>query len=47
MPHDETGATADRLRVLEHQCSAILFLSALNMFINVVTILLALAAVWA
>jgi hypothetical protein len=35
----------DRIRRLEHQCSAILFLSAFNALVNVVTILVAVLAV--
>lgn len=35
----------DRIKMLEHQCTTILYLSAVNMFINVATILAALVAV--
>ena len=42
----ETPDTKDRIRLLEHQNSVILFLSAGNMFVNVVTILLAALVAW-
>lgn len=35
----------ERLQRLEHQCSAILFLSAANMFANAITVLIAVIAV--
>lgn len=38
---------SDRIKMLEHQCTTILYLSAVNMFINVATILTALVAVLA